>query len=199
MFALKLFTWSALLCGSTFLVEGYEWRCPLPRAKYYGSWQTDKIAAHGIIELDGTQITKSLYVKGSLDAEGAKIACAYVEGRATFDRSSIDGDLKIVGRGFFKNSKIAGITRMGGPLEALCTSFCFGIETCASYVELKNSTAPSISFRAGAEDIQIVKLMQGSVIEGDIEFACGQGRVFIDRTSVLKGQVRGGMVVSCCY
>lgn len=199
MTLLKLCMWSAFLFGSALLIEGYEWRCPLPRAKYYGSWQTDKIEAQGLIELDGTQVTKSLAVKGSLQAEGAKIACAYIEGRASFDKSCIDGDIKIIGSGFFKNSKIAGITRIGGHLEALCTSFCFGIETCASYVELRNSSAPRIYFGPGAENLQLVKLMQGSVIEGDIEFACGQGRVIIDRTSVLKGQVRGGMIIDSCH
>lgn len=194
--SIKLLIGAALAMLPMTEMNAFEWQCCFPKVKWYGCWEANKIDAEGIIELERTTVTEGLCVRGSVSTEFATISSAYIEGRGVFNESTIDGDISIVGTGIFNNTKIAGVTQVGGTLEGKCTAFCGGIQAATGFLELSNSTAPGIYMFPCADEMQIIKLSHDTCIDGSIVFEAGNGRVLVDSTSTVTGEVIGGFIIA---
>jgi len=196
---MKTFLLSIALVALTFVsptISGFEWRYPEPRGKFFGNYVVQAIEAKGILQLAGTRVPQGLYMEGTLDADSAHIGSATIKGCATLTNCIVDGDISICGKGFLKCSLIGGITEIGGTLEAYKTEFCGCIQAASGFIELRGCSAVGMYLFPCGEELQVVKILQGSVIQSDIVFQSGKGRVILDRSSALCGRIHGGILCS---
>ncbi len=146
---------------------------------WYGAELVKKIQFNGNVKLDGTQVSGLVAVNGRLDASNTTIGMVQVNGATKLSDSQVEENCVV-----------------NGPLRARDCLFKGDMSVASHKVELASSQAHSIIIRKLQADggPQVLKLVKGSLVRGDIIFEGGGGRVIVDSNSRILGRVQGGAI-----
>lgn len=141
----------------------------------YGSETVDNITCFGPANLNGTNVTGSIHVYGPLTLTGATVNTVDVKGEMTSVSSTIKGN-----------------TSVFGPIFATNTSFANNVFSATNNLELNNSKVSGDITEKSSSETGIIKMTNGSVISGSVDFSAKSGVVKIDNTSSIGGSVVNG-------
>lgn len=175
-------------------------------------------AVDGPLELYKTLVTNYVMTDQKLAAECSDIGAVNVKGSAwisesiirrnsvfhdsvRFYCSSACGDLSICGALYAFQTRFGGDVHVNDSVTAECSCFQGCLTAKAEMIDLQNSSANTIVVEPTGPyyDPQVVRLANGSVVTGDIHFQSGRGKVCIDQSSSLQGQIYGGNVIPPHY
>lgn len=143
-----------------------------------------KIISADSLKLDGSLKFEDLNVKNQINING------YANGKnLQAENLVVNGSIS------GKNLAISGNTTVHGNLKVIDSKFSV-IEARANEIILNNSIVQNIGFKNTEKNIQKLVLKGNSVIEGDVNFESGHGEVFVSKTSVIKGQIIGGKIIT---
>lgn len=106
--------------------------------------------------------------------------------------------MNITGPAYFNNIEVKGNAKITGTLFVNKGKFK-NIDVVSDKVKLKDTTADSIHFDKNMHDSkkeQMLMIQGKSIINGDIVFDSGKGKVVVDKTVQIKGKVQGAEVVN---
>lgn len=146
----------------------------------YGSETLESIQGIGLVRLNGTSITNSVQVTGSLIAQNAHIGTLAVSGEANLTGAVIKNGGSVMG------SLQATRSTFEQPITLLMQKAVFTAS------RLEGITVQRDSAFKGK---QVIELKQGSVINGPIHFESGKGEVVVYPGCKVLGQVTGGQIV----
>ncbi|MDF1828104.1 MAG: hypothetical protein P1U39_07475 [Legionellaceae bacterium] len=148
----------------------------LPGGLNCGQGTVNQVYGNGIVNIDGTTVTASTMVNGTLTAQNASFFSLDVNGTADFINSSISEPSSIK-----------------GALSASSTIFNNGLNVYSNETKLtKSKIVGDLHLPKITEKKQIVYLDDASEITGDIIFDAGHGIVFFRGKSKINGHVIGG-------
>lgn len=132
-------------------------------------------------------------VNGSFTGKNIQAQNGEVNGALSCNEASIDNDLIVNGSLSGKGIKVSGKTKVDGNLDA--SKSCFSnIETAAFRVTLKNSKAMNIFVKKTKHESQRIYLEGKTIIEGNITFESGNGKVFISKETKVVGDIQGATI-----
>jgi hypothetical protein len=143
----------------------------------YGSQTVPSISEQANVALNGTTVTGTTCVFGSLTASDAELGPVVVHGTATIVNSTINGPISVHGELQLQNCQVNG-----------------EISTYSSRLTLSSTNASSIvNLSEGGQ--QTITLRNGSNINGAISFQSGNGTVALSDGSYFSGLLSGGRSV----
>lgn len=120
-----------------------------------------------------------------------------INGSCTVNGFNVNNTLKIRGKAIGQRWDIRGNAEINGCLKASDQSRFTNIDLCSYDSSLEHSTANNIVIkRCTPVRPQILRLSQGTVINGNVTFEDGQGVIYVDSTSRVTGTVTGGRVIT---
>lgn len=149
----------------------------------YGSQKISKkkiehLYVNGYVELDSSVIAKELFVNGSLISTNSDI-----------------WSMKINGRAVLKQSLVHSFTNVNGFLEANCSKFENTVFVSSQVVEFKNCFLLNLVIKpVQEEEVQIIKLENGTQIDGDVIVESGKGKILISDDSKINGIIQGATI-----
>ena len=171
----------------------------------------DSLTIAGALDFNNLTIEKTLTVEGS--ANGNSLKCnkfivnssftgkniqaqnGEVNGTLVCDTVTIDEDLTVNGSLSGKKIKVSGKTKVDGNLDASKSSFS-DIEVATTYrITLTSSKAKNIFVKKSKYESQRIYLEGRTIIEGNIIFESGNGKVLVSRKAKIMGEVQGASVV----
>jgi hypothetical protein len=176
--------------------------------KYFG-W----LNAHGSLELDHVNVSHRIFNDQSLNANNSHIGGFCIGDKVRLCGCFVYEDSEIGKEGLVYGTEIFGNLIINGSLTAQNSVFhqnvtvfgdvdaqdsCFEeeLKATAEFVCMNNVAAHDVCICAiGPYTLQVVYLKNQSVIHGDIYFPSGQGRIILDATSHIEGQIYGGCII----
>lgn len=168
----------------------------------------------GPIELYNTQVSRYVMTDQNLAAECSDVGAVNVCGKGWVSESVIRkdscfhdsvrfycsqacGNLTVCGAFYAFQSQFEGNVVVNESVTAQGCCFQKCLTAKAEIVDLQCTTAQTIIIEPTGPyyDPQVVRLMEGSVVKGNIYFKSGRGKVCIDNTSSLEGEIFGGHVI----
>lgn len=208
------------LCQDT-LPEGHwalAFRASDGLAEYEDEAYSQLQTVNGSLDLYNTRVTKFVMTDEKLAADCSDIGGVNVGGKAWVHKSIIRRDSQFHDSARFYESTVCGNITICGDLHACDTTFKGTIyvdgdvvleRSClqgcltakAEIIDLHGSSAKNIVIEATGPyyDPQVVRLCEGSIIEGDLTFKSGRGKVCIDNSSSFRGNIFGGHIVPHHY
>lgn len=156
--------------------------------------QMNSYTAHRGLNLNASKISEQLTVNGPFVASNADLNDVFLNGKSEINNSRINGTFDSNGALSLNHVNFAGDVSLNGRLEAKYTAFNGNISANSEYIELVKTQVKKIHVRAGRNPV--VKLVDGSIVAGDIVFESGKGKVIIDKESRVLGSVYSGMAQS---
>lgn len=146
----------------------------------YGRETVKDINVNGSTSLDGTKVTDTISVHGSLYATHADLNKLYVNGSANLEKCTVHD-----------------IAKINGSLNGKDNTFKGVLTIYSNKVCLDSTSTQSIEIRKITRDNnqQVVILENNSTVMGNITFAAGNGVVVVDCNSKLTGNVIGGEII----
>ena len=187
-------------------------------AEYEDEAYSQLQTVNGSLDLYKTLVTQYVMTDEKLAADCSDIGGVNVGGKAWVHKSIIRRDSYFHDSARFYESQVCGNITLCGDLlacdsifdknvyaagdvmlERSCIKGCLTAE--AEIIDLHCSTAQHIVIEPTGPyyDPQVVRLCEGSVVNGNLYFKSGKGKVCIDKTSCLQGQVYGGHIVPHHY
>lgn len=173
-------------------------------------------AVDGPVYLNDAWIVNGVLSDQSLTAENSDVASLSIGGDAWIRKTIVRGNSSIGKQARVFNSHFLGNLSVGKELDAFCTIFegevCVNGYLGANYsqfndalsartglITLKGTQTQSIYvYHHGPYfDQQVILIEEGSVVDGDITFESQRGRVILDKTSKVTGNIIGGHVIEC--
>lgn len=138
----------------------------------------ENIDHNGMLELKGTTVRQHLKLNGTLNAQ-----------QAILNKVNVNGAVDL------KETTVAGPCEVKGKVYSLRSSFQNLLSVFSHSIVLEASTCESISVKKGSDDKPTeITLKNQTTVNGDIAFEMGNGKVYVDASSTIKGSVRGGVV-----
>lgn len=149
----------------------------------------------GSLKYEGIQVNQQLKVIGPI-TEGihGNINELHCVGWATLKDNKIN-TLIVTGHLDAEKIEVIDQSNITGVMDASNSKFK-DISIISSIMTLKNSSAESIHFQKNnvEKEPPVLKLLESSIVTGDIIFKSQNGKVIIDQTSKVMGQVKGGII-----
>lgn len=164
---------------------------------YYEKQDLADVEAYGPTSFDGTTVTGKVKIYGPLNAKNVNFKILEVNGPCKVKDSHIH-EAAINGPVNVEKVTFEGKVQINGPLTARDSNFKGPLSVAARKVMLEKSHAKSIEIQANnnADDKKgQVVILKESVVEGDIKFVKGNGKVIALRGSKVKGKVEGGQLI----
>jgi hypothetical protein len=133
-------------------------------------------------------------VNGSFTGKNIQAQNGEVNGALACDKVTIDDDLIVNGSLSGKEIKVSGKTQIFGGLDASESSFG-DIEIATTKGTLTNSKAKNIIVKETQDLSQRLYLEGKTIIEENITFESGNGKVFISDGAQVMGAIQGASVV----
>lgn len=143
----------------------------------YGAQTIESLESTGLIKLEGTTITQSLAVTGSLIANNAQLR-----------------HLTVIGEANLRDTKVTDEATFIGYLQAHKTTFDHPITLNSQKAVFTASTLKGITFKRDGsyKGRQFLELKQGTIIEGPVTFEGGKGEIYLYSGSKILGPISGG-------
>lgn len=155
----------------------------------------DMINVIGSLKYQGIQVNQQLKVIGPI-SEGlhGNINELHCVGWATLKDNKIN-TLIITGHLDADKIEVIDQSNITGVMDASNSKFK-DISIVSSVMTLKNCSVESIHFQKNnvEKEPPVLKLLESSIVTGDIIFKSQNGKVIIDKTSKVMGQVKGGII-----
>lgn len=168
---------AALSLLATPLIPETPGQSKLLSPNQYGTETIESVDSFGLIRLNGTTVTDSVHVNGSLIANNAILNSFDVIGEANLTRTTIRNNSTVVGFIQAQNSKFEK------PLTITSQKAVF--IAC----ELQGIT---LHQGDGFKGKQVLELKQGTIVHGPIVFESGKGEVYVYPGSQALDSVTGG-------
>lgn len=145
----------------------------------YGKESVESITGSGMIKLNGTEITKTLEITGSLIARDASIEAMDILGQANLTESHV------------KNANVMG------QIQAVRSTFENPITILSQKAVFTESKLKGINVKKDSsyKGKQIIELRRRTIVNGNIHFESGKGEVHLFPGSQVLGLVDGGKIV----
>lgn len=150
----------------------------------YGSEILETVQGTGIVKLNGTSVTNTLHVNGSLIAQNAQIGTLDVLGEANLTGSTIKNSASIMG----------SLQAVRTTFEQSITVLCQRVVFTASHLE-----GLTVQQDGGFKGKQVVELKQSTIVNGPIHFESGKGEVVLYPGSQVLGPITGGKLIKKSY
>lgn len=168
----------------------------------YGSARYEKqnltdVEVYGSASFDGSTVTGKATIYGSLNARDAKFKALEVNGSCKAKDSHIH-DAEVNGSANFEKVTADGKIEINGSLTAKNSTFKGPLSIAARKATLEKSTAKSIEMGVSDnldEKKGEILVLKDSIIEGNVKFLGGHGKVIALRGSKVKGKVEGGQLI----
>ena len=134
-------------------------------------------------------------INGSFAGKNIQATNGEVSGSLTCEKTNIDNDLEVNGSLKATETKVSGKTKVDGNLDASRSSFS-DIEISSWQCTLRNSKAKNIFIKKTKDKSQRIYLKGKTIIEGNITFESGNGKVIFSNEAKVKGKVQGASVVN---
>lgn len=146
----------------------------------YGAEMIESVQGSGLIKLNGTTITESLRLNGSLLSQNAQIALVDVSGEANFTGTTISKGGTVL-----------------GSIQATRSNFQGNLTLLTQKAVFTATQLQGITFRQDPSfrGKQVLELKQGTIVHGSIVFESGKGEVLLSSGSQILGSVKGGKIV----
>ncbi|MCE5318692.1 MAG: hypothetical protein LLG04_15175 [Parachlamydia sp.] len=199
-------------------VEELAFRASSGLSQYEEEAYSQLMAVDGPLELYHMLVTNYVTTDQKLAAECSDIGAVNVKGTSWISESIIRrssvfhddvriycsrtcGNLTICGELYAFQTHFEGDVHVDDSVTADCSCFHGCLTAKAEIIDLQSSCARTIVVEPTGPyyDPQVVRLANGSVVSGDIHFKSGRGKVCIDQTSSLEGQIFGGHIVPPHY
>ena len=134
----------------------------------------------GKVSTDGIIVEDKVKVEGEFQANN----CTF-------------GSLNIKGISYLNDCNITNDSNIHGIAVIVGCNFLNSLSVASSLVSIDSSSLPLLYIPKVNEKnaTQIVEIKNYSIVYGSISFESGNGEVWIDQTSKLKGIVQGGVVI----
>lgn len=142
------------------------------------------------VSLVNTDITKELIVNGKISAANSKLNKVSINGIGEIQNSVINEDVSINGRLTLNKTVVKKNVIGHGELIAVRSQIP-RVDMEAEKITLDNAKVGSIRVRKFKNTTVYVR--NGSVVAGNITFDMGDGKVFIDKQSSVKGTISSGL------
>lgn len=141
---------------------------------------------------------QNLKIAGSLTGSSITVTGqGSVDGSCAVNGFNVNNTLKVRGSATGQRWDIRGDTVITGCLKASDQSRFTSITLYSYDSTLEHSTANNIIIkRCALNRPQLLRLSQGTVINGNVTFEDGQGVIYVDSTSRVTGTVTGGTVIT---
>ncbi|HSX27110.1 MAG TPA: hypothetical protein VLE89_08925 [Chlamydiales bacterium] len=146
----------------------------------YGAVVLDSIQGNGLLKLNGTSVTHTLHMEGSLLSQGAHI-----------------GTLEVLGEANLTNTTIQNASFIFGSLQAVHSTFLQPITLLTQKATFTHTKLQGITVQKdqGYKGKQVLELRQNTLVDGPIHFESGKGEVLLYPGSHVIGKVTGGKVI----
>jgi hypothetical protein len=146
----------------------------------YGKETLEAIQGIGLVKLNGTSITNTVDLIGSLITQNAEIGTLRISGEANLSGTTVHNG------GTIEGSVQLVHTTVLKPLSILCQKVVF----TASKLD-----AVTIRQDLGFKGKQILELKQGTLINGPVHFESGKGEIILFPGCKILGPITGAKVV----
>lgn len=174
----------------------------------------------GLMELDHSVITEGIMNDHGLTADWSDMARLSIGGKVWIRNSIVRGkscignlariydseicrELEVCKELYAERTHFGSDVHVDGDITAKCCGFDGEITALAEIIILEGTSTEDITVLASGPyyDAQVITLKNGSVVNGDITFESLRGKVCVDSTSQIYGQIIGGHVVKPfdCY
>jgi hypothetical protein len=175
---------------------------------------------NGAIKLDHSWVSMGVMTDKTLTADDSDIASLCIGGKAWICRSNVRGISTIGEEASIYDSNVWGTLHVKDDLYTECTVYRDCVTVCgdvtakgsifnaplnatAEIICLSNTSTKDIHIQPTGPyyDPQVVRLSQGSVVNGNIYFHSNRGKVVLDDCSYITGEIYGGNVIKPfdCY
>lgn len=132
-------------------------------------------------------------VFGAADVESVTAKKVDVNGALRAKKLTVDEGVAVHGAVTVSETVVKGNVEVSGGLEAIGSTL--QDVSIAGAASLVDTTAKSVRF-TGTEGEQKLRLSGKTEVAGDVVFDNGKGEVLLEKGAVVKGQVKGGKVVT---
>jgi hypothetical protein len=146
----------------------------------YGVETLESIQGSGLVKLNGTSVTNTVQVMGSLITQNAHIGTLDVMGEANLTGTTVKHGGSIM-----------------GSIQAIRTTFEDSITILCQRSIFTASRLQGITVQqdSGFKGKQVIELKQGTTVSGPIHFESGKGEVIVNLGCKVLGPVTGGKVI----
>jgi hypothetical protein len=140
---------------------------------------TEKLKINGEAVLgQGTVVKEMMVINGSLKAQGVKF----------------EAELFANGNADIKQVRLQADAHFNGNLNASDSEFFKKFYALSQQSDYSNCQFKDIVIKKNPyiNTKQIIRLMNNSIVNGDVIFESGKGEVYLDANSQIKGEVHGG-------
>ena len=146
----------------------------------YGPVTVESIQSNGVVTLDGTTVTGVVSCNGTLKATGADMNHLIVNGQVTLKQSIVRSDMLINGKLTASGSQLSGTLSIASEKTDL-------IDTKAEDIIVRKVEGDSRE--------QLLILSDQTVVQGSIQFESGSGKVILENTARVLGDILGGEIL----
>ena len=178
----------------------------------YGSCNYSKqtvadITCYGPATIDGTTVTGTIKVFGSLKMNNTTANDVTVNGPLTMNHANVNNitikgpltmtyasanDIDVKGPLNINSSTVKGVTSVDGPVEAARSTFEKDVFSASNSVTLSSSQVIGNVTEKSSNEQAILKMTDKSTISGNVEFSGQAGQVILDSQSKVVGTVING-------
>lgn len=147
-------------------VSNYNYGC-----QKYGAESVEAIYKNGSVILEATQVLRSVFVNGSLRANGASMNTLEVNGGVELN-----------------NCLVSNATIVNGSLNAQSTEFQGEVSVASQKTIFKSCTVSSLVLREvdGYTGTQIIDLRDGTKVIGSVVVCGGNGEIWLSQDSTVS-------------
>jgi hypothetical protein len=168
----------------------------------------------GSIQLSQVQVTAGAYTDQDLIADCSELCCVSVGGELWLENCSLCGTSQACGNGWIQDSKVFAELTLGeglhaqnskfyqtvtvnGNVDAQNTHFEGTLQATAAIIQLDQVCMNQIVIcPVGAYyDPQVICLKNHCIVYGDIYFQSSRGKIVLDPTSHIYGNIYGGTII----
>lgn len=149
----------------------------------------------GPLTLKHTNIKGETVVYGPFIGQELNLNLLIVYGSSKIKNTRV-GEISIYGPLSIASSKVSGPTTVKGPIHSKKTVFQKDISVASNIATFEDTTFQNIEIQRTDEIIHkspVVYLKGKTIVEGDIIFASGDGKVIADKNVQIKGTIKGGV------
>ena len=168
----------------------------------------------GSIELNQVRVIRGAYTDKDLYAECSELGSVCIGGELWLENCCLCGTSKTEGGAWIVDSKVFAELDVGetlhaensrfyqditvnGNVDAKNTLFEMTLQAAAAFIQLDQVHAGSIVVcpTDSPFDSQVICIKNKSIVQGDIHFTSCRGKIVLDPTSHIQGQVYGGTII----
>ncbi|KTC87837.1 hypothetical protein [Legionella drozanskii] len=154
---------------------------------------------NGSYNVKNTQISRNLCINGQaiLNKDVIVQNNMTVNGRLITQDVSFESDLTVNGTTTLNGTKLAGNAKFRGNLDAKDSELLNPIEILSDKSVFDNCKTKNLIIKElpSKNIVQRVKLINNTVIAGDIIFNSGNGEVYCDKSVKIHGKIIGGRLI----